>query len=50
MTIAHSPQAKGRVERLFNTLQARLLLMMKHRGITTIEEANVFLVDKFIPN
>lgn len=40
---AHSPQAKGRVERLFNTLQDRLVKEMTLRGINTIEEANKFL-------
>jgi hypothetical protein len=50
LTFAHSPQAKGRVERLFETLQDRLVRMMKHRGITTIEAGNVFLLDKFIPS
>ena len=37
------PQAKGRVERLFQTLQSRLPLELKLAGITTIEQANVFL-------
>jgi hypothetical protein len=50
LSIAHSPQAKGRVERLFGTLQKRLLPMFTHRGITTIEEANDFLSKKFIPD
>lgn len=40
---AHSPQAKGRVERLFNTLQDRLVQEMKLAGITTLEAANAFL-------
>jgi hypothetical protein len=40
---AHSPQAKGRVERMFNTLQDRLVKEMTLRGITTIEEANRYL-------
>jgi len=40
---AHSPQAKGRVERMFNTLQDRLVKEMTLRGITTIEEANTYL-------
>jgi transposase len=40
---AHSPQAKGRIERLFATLQDRLVKEMKLRGISTIEEANRFL-------
>jgi transposase len=40
---AMSPQAKGRVERLFRTLQDRLVKEMRLRGIGTIEEANEFL-------
>jgi len=40
---AHSPQAKGRVERLFNTLQDRLIKEMRLRGISSIAEANEFL-------
>lgn len=36
-------QAKGRVERLFETLQSRLVIELKIRNITTIEEANKFL-------
>ncbi len=37
------PQAKGRVERLFQTLQSRLILELRLAGVTTIEEANEFL-------
>jgi len=40
---ADSPQAKGRVERLFNTFQDRLIKEMRLRGIKTIEEGNKFL-------
>lgn len=40
---ANSPQAKGRVERLFNTLQDRLVKEMRLRGISSIAEANAFL-------
>lgn len=42
---AHSPQAKGRIERLFNTLQDRLIPEMRINKIKTIEEANIFLED-----
>jgi hypothetical protein len=45
---AHSPQAKGRIERLFHTLQDRLIPEMKLRGITTLEQANHFLRESFI--
>ena len=37
------PQAKGRVERIFNTLQSRLTTELRLNGISTIEQANVFL-------
>ena len=37
------PQAKGRVERLFNTLQSRLTVELRLAGINTIEQANEFL-------
>lgn len=40
---AHSPQAKGRIERLFKTLQDRLVKEMTIRGMNTIEEANRYL-------
>lgn len=37
------PQAKGRVERMFQTLQSRLPLELRLAGVTTIEAANEFL-------
>lgn len=40
---ANSPQAKGRIERLFNTFQDRLIKEMRLKGIKTIKEANKFL-------
>lgn len=46
---ALSPQAKGRVERLFGTLQDRLLKEMRVAGISTLEDANRFLDETFIP-
>jgi transposase len=45
---AHSPQAKGRIERLFGTLQDRLVKEMRLRGISTIKEANWFL-QEYLP-
>ena len=42
---AKSPQAKGRVERLWKTLQDRLTKEMRLAGINTIEDANAFLID-----
>lgn len=40
---AHSPQAKGRVERAFGTLQDRLIREMRLHNISTIEEGNAFI-------
>jgi hypothetical protein len=40
---AHSPQAKGRVERANGTLQDRLIKEMRLRKISTLEEANEYL-------
>lgn len=47
--IAHTPQAKGRVERLFKTLQDRLVKELRLAGITTVEAANEFLQNVFLP-
>ncbi|MCD5414282.1 MAG: ISNCY family transposase [Clostridiales bacterium] len=38
------PQAKGRVERMFQTLQSRLPIELRLASITTIEQANAFLL------
>jgi transposase-like protein len=43
MLHAHSPQAKGRIERLFGTFQDRLIKEMRLAGMATMEEANRFL-------
>src|SRR5947209_8166726 len=40
---AHSPQAKGRVERANQTLQDRLVKELRLRGISGVAEANAFL-------
>jgi transposase len=41
---AHSPQAKGRIERAFGTLQDRLVKELRLARASTLEEANRFLV------
>lgn len=46
---AQSPQAKGRIERLFATLQDRLVKEMRLAGIASIEAANHFLQTRFLP-
>ncbi len=45
---AHSPQAKGRVERLWATLQSRLPVEFALRGITDVEKANIFLKEYLV--
>ena len=42
---ASSPQAKGRIERLWETLQSRLVTEFRINKIKTIDEANKFLVE-----
>jgi len=37
---AHSPQAKGRIERLWGTLQDRLVIALRLAKASTLEEAN----------
>jgi hypothetical protein len=49
LILALSPQAKGRVERLFKTLQDRLLKEMRIAGVASLEEANRFLDEVFLP-
>lgn len=46
---AHSPQAKGRIERLFQTLQDRLVKEMRLANVHTIEAGNRFLEEVFLP-
>lgn len=45
---AHSPQAKGRVERMNGTLQDRLVKEMRLRNINSMEAGNAFLEAKFL--
>lgn len=47
---ANSPQAKGRVERLFRTLQDRLVKELRLHGISTVAEANLYIIQEFIPD
>lgn len=46
---ARSPEAKGRVERVFQTLQDRLVKELRLAGIQSDEAANKFLTETFIP-
>ena len=45
---AHSPQAKGRVERGFLTAQDRLVKGMRVAGVTSLEQANHYLETEFL--
>jgi len=45
---ANSPQAKGRVERSFRTLQDRLVKEMRLAGVKNVKQANEFLI-KYLP-
>lgn len=46
---AHSPQAKGRVERSFQTAQDRLVKGLRVAGARTLEEANRYLETEYLP-
>jgi hypothetical protein len=46
---AHSPQAKGRIERFFETAQDRLVKELRVAGICTLEAANAYLAEIFLP-
>jgi hypothetical protein len=49
LILALSPQAKGRVERLFKTLQDRLVKGLRIAGINSLDEANRYLAEVFLP-
>jgi transposase-like protein/biotin operon repressor len=46
---AHSPQAKGRVERSFQTAQDRLVKGLRVAGARTLAQANRYLDEEFVP-
>lgn len=46
---AHTPQAKGRVERCFGTLQDRLVKGLRKAGAKSLAEANRYLEEVFLP-
>ena len=47
---AYSPQARGRSERLNRTFQGRLVNELRVAQITTLEAANAYLTDVFLPH
>lgn len=46
---AYSPEARGRSERMFGTLQDRLPKELRLAGITTLEAANRFIAEVYLP-
>jgi transposase len=46
---SYSPQARGRMERLFGTWQGRLPQELRRADIRSMEDANKYISDKFIP-
>ena len=48
LILAHTPQAKGRIERVWGTFQDRLVSEMRLAGVSTIEQANEALC-AFLP-
>ena len=49
LIFANSPEAKGRIERAFGTLQDRLVAELEFENIISMKEANNYLQQKFIP-
>ena len=47
--LAHSAEAKGRVETMFGTLQNRLVKEMRLKKINTVKQANEYIANEFIP-
>ncbi len=47
---AHSPQAKGRIERAWKTFQDRLIPELRLHGIKALDEANKYLHNHFMPD
>lgn len=45
---SYSPQGRGRVERVFGTLQQRLPPLLRQAGLTSIEAANHYLAETYI--
>ncbi|MCB0415877.1 MAG: hypothetical protein KDD50_16180, partial [Bdellovibrionales bacterium] len=48
LLFANSPEAKGRIERSFRTIQDRLIPELRSSGITSMDEANEYLKSEFL--
>jgi len=49
LVVAYSPQARGRSERMFGTLQGRLPAELRRAQVGTYEEANAYLEGVYLP-
>lgn len=49
LILANSPQAKGRIERSFGTSQDRLVKELRLQGVCTLEAANRYLSEAYVP-
>ena len=49
MIYANSPQAKGRIERVWKIFQDRLVSEMRYEKINTLEKANEYLLNIYLP-
>lgn len=49
LIVAYSPEARGRGERAFGTMQGRLVPELRRASVSTYEEANRYLHDVFMP-
>ena len=47
---AHSPQAKGRIERFFGTAQDRLVKGLRLAGADRLEAAQTYLEEEYLPH
>jgi hypothetical protein len=50
MIYANSPQAKGRIERLWGTFQDRLVSEMRYEKIDEMKDANEYLLNIYLPS
>jgi len=46
---SYSPEGRGRMERVFGTLQQRLPPELRRAGVSTVEAANAYLRESFVP-
>jgi len=47
---SYCPEGRGRIERFFHTAQDRLIAELRLQGITTLEQGNAYLHDRWLPD